>query len=64
MLPLPERELHLALLIKTGFTPIQIAKLMSLSPSGVTKARKRLYEKVHDKTPDDPKEVDDWLMSL
>ena len=64
VLPLPERELHLALLIKTGFTPIQIAKLMSLSPSGVTKARKRLYEKVHDKTPDDPKEVDDWLMSL
>ena len=62
--PLVERDLHLAMLIKAGFLPSEIAILMSLSASAVTMARRRLYQKAFDRSPKVPEEVDKWIMEV
>ena len=62
--PLVERDLHLAMLIKAGFLPSEIAILMSLSASAVTMARRRLYQKAFDRSPKVPEEVDKWIMGV
>lgn len=62
--PLVERDLHLAMLIKAGFLPSEIATLMSLSASAVTMARRRLYQKAFDRSPMAPEDVDKWIMGV
>lgn len=62
--PLVERDLHLAMLIKAGFLPSEIAILMSLSASAVTMARRRLYQKAFDRSPMAPEDVDKWIMGV
>ena len=64
MNPLTERDLHLAMLIKAGFLPSEIAILMSLSASAVTMARRRLYQKAFGRSPMTPEDVDKWIMGV
>ena len=58
---LNDTELRVAMLLKMGFTPSEIATLTGLSPSTVTKSRRRLYEKAFGKEPKDMEEVDEWI---
>lgn len=62
--PLLENELRLAMLIKVGFKPAQMAVLMSQTPSAVAKARNRFYEKLFGRKPESPSELDDYIMTI
>lgn len=62
--PLIENDLHLAMLIKMGFQPGEIAVLMDKSPSGVSMARSRLYRKCFGVSPQDQQMVDEWILNL
>lgn len=61
---LNDTEQHVAILLKMDFSPSDIAILTDLTPSAITKCRRRLYEKVFDREPTDPKAVDLWLAEL
>lgn len=62
--PLTDKDLHLAMLIKVGFLPSEIAILMNLSSSAVTMARRRLYQKAFGRSPMAPEDVDKWIMEV
>ncbi len=59
--PLMEGELRVAMLIKMGFQPSEIALLMDRSPQMVSMTRRRLYMKAFGKNPEDLKDVDEWI---
>lgn len=62
--PLKERDLQLALLVRVGFHPSEIACLMNIGFSAVTMQRRRLYRKAFGKVPDDIDAVDEWICSI
>ena len=62
--PLLESELRIAMLIKMGFQPREIALLMDRSPQMVSMSRRRLYAKAFGKEPEDLKDVDEWIMEI
>ena len=62
--PLMEGELRVAMLIKMGFQPREIALLMDRSPQMVSMSRRRLYAKAFGKEPEDLKDVDEWIMEI
>lgn len=62
--PLMEGELRVAMLIKMGFQPREIAQLMDRSPQMVSMARRRLYMKAFGTTPKDLKDVDEWIKGI
>lgn len=62
--PLKERDLQLALLVRVGFHPSEIACLMNIGSSAVTMQRRRLYRKAFGKVPDDIDAVDEWICSI
>lgn len=62
--PLLESELRIAMLIKMGFQPREIAQLMDRSPQMVSMSRRRLYAKAFGKEPEDLKDVDEWIMGI
>lgn len=62
--PLLESELRIAMLIKMGFQPREIALLMDRSPQMVSMSRRRLYAKAFGKEPEDLKDVDEWIMGI
>ena len=61
---LNDTELHVAMLFKMGFNPSDISTLTNLSPSAITKCRRRLYEKARGEEPNELKVADEWLMSV
>lgn len=62
--PLMEGELRVAMLIKMGFQPREIAQLMDRSPQMVSMTRRRLYMKAFGTTPKDLKDVDEWIKGI
>lgn len=62
--PLQANDLHLALLIKTGFKPSEMAVLMDKSPSSISMARTRLYAKRFGTNPPTPEALDEWIESI
>ena len=63
-IPLQERELQIAMLVKLKFAPKDIATLIGRTPQSVTMARRRLYEKAYGYKPETMEEVDKWLIGL
>lgn len=61
---LTESDLRLAMLIKTGFLPGEIATLMDKSPSGISMARTRLYQKCCGEASKDAQAVDEWIKGM
>ena len=61
---LNDTELHVAMLFKMDFNPSEIATLTNLSPSAITKCRRRLYEKAFDTEPTDSKVASQWLKNI
>lgn len=62
--PLQANDLHLALLIKMGFKPSEIAVLMDKSPSSISMARTRLYAKRFGTNPPTPEALDEWIEEI
>ena len=62
--PLMANELYVAMLVKVGFQPSEIAILMNRSPQMVSMSRRRLYTKVFGKEPESMKDVDEWIMTI
>lgn len=59
-----EGELRVAMLIKMGFLPSEIALLMDRSPQMVSMTRRRLFMKANGRTPADIKDVDEWIKGV
>ena len=59
-----EREMRICMLLKIGFSKIEIGKLVHLSPEGVSSVRRRLYAKVFKDTNGGAKEWDSFILSL
>lgn len=64
VMPLLESELRIAMLIRMGFQPSEIAQLMDRSPQMVSMSRRRLYTKAFGKEPEELKDVDDWIIGI
>ena len=56
-------ELKICCLVKVGFTPIDIAHLLLRTPSAISAARKRLYEKLTGKA-GDASDLDMFLKNM
>lgn len=61
--PISEIELQICLLLKTNITTTGIAQLTGRSKSAIVSARKKLYEKIHNK-PGKPEEWDAFIASF
>lgn len=61
---LNDTELHVAMLLKMGFNPSDISILTGLTPSAITKCRRRLYEKARGEEPNELRVADEWLMGV
>ena len=62
--PLLEHEFRIAMLVRTGFHPSEIAILMNRSPQMVSMSRRRLYAKAFGREPENLKDVDEWIMTI
>ena len=61
--PISEIELQICLLLKTNITTTGIAQLTGRSKSAIVSARKKLYEKIHNKS-GKPEEWDAFIASF
>lgn len=61
--PVSEIELQICLLLKIGVSATNIASLTGRSKSGITSARKKLYEKIHGEKAT-PEQWDNFILSF